>query len=230
MVAKHPRPRQRRQRASPLRAKRRDGTHLHVVGASPAQHRPPVAVGANETRVVGRGDAPPDPLTATTTWNSPYVLSCFVAIDEKKLPFECNSWRCTKRPIDRRRTCRPRSRRGYRRWSTATSRCPSPAPSSSTSRTSGRRRATRPLFPRDLRQRGREHASSWPGSAATSCLSARSARPSLSSTRETPAALGAALAGGPPALEKLVSFAARVIPADGGALFGAWCIADTDPR
>ena len=25
-----------------------------------------------------------------------------------------------------------------------------------------------------------------------------------------------------------MSFAERVVPADGGALFGAWCIADTD--
>ena len=30
------------------------------------------------------------------------------------------------------------------------------------------------------------------------------------------------------AVAKLVSFAERVVPADGGALFGAWCIADTD--
>ena len=29
-------------------------------------------------------------------------------------------------------------------------------------------------------------------------------------------------------LEKLVSVATRVIPTDGGSLFGAWCIADTD--
>ena len=30
------------------------------------------------------------------------------------------------------------------------------------------------------------------------------------------------------AVEKLVSFAERVVPTDGGPLFGAWCIADTD--
>ena len=30
------------------------------------------------------------------------------------------------------------------------------------------------------------------------------------------------------AVAKLVSFAERVVPADGGPLFGAWCIADTD--
>ena len=30
------------------------------------------------------------------------------------------------------------------------------------------------------------------------------------------------------ALEKLVGFAGRIVPADGGPLFGAWSIADTD--
>jgi glutathione S-transferase len=30
------------------------------------------------------------------------------------------------------------------------------------------------------------------------------------------------------AVDKLVSFAERVVPADGGTLFGAWCLADTD--
>jgi glutathione S-transferase len=30
------------------------------------------------------------------------------------------------------------------------------------------------------------------------------------------------------AVERLVSFAERVVPADGGPLFGDWCIADTD--
>jgi hypothetical protein len=38
-VAKHPRPRQRGQRASAVGAKRCDGANLHVVGAAPAQLR-----------------------------------------------------------------------------------------------------------------------------------------------------------------------------------------------
>ena len=42
------------------------------------------------------------------------------------------------------------------------------------------------------------------------------------------AAVRASVAAAQRAVEKLVSFAERVVPADGGTLFGAWCIADTD--
>ena len=75
---------------------------------------------------------------------------------------------------------------------------------------------------------GRGRARSWPGSAAT-CAHPRGA---LRRIRVLPArraaALRAAVTGRARAVDKLVSFAERVVPADGGPLFGAWCIADTD--
>ena len=84
------------------------------------------------------------------------------------------------------------------------------------------------LLPRDL-ESARGRARSWPGCAATWCRSARSARPSTSSIpttarRRTRRSRRRRCAR----WTKSVGFAERLVPADGGPLFGAWSIADTD--
>jgi glutathione S-transferase len=94
-------------------------------------------------------------------WSSPYVLSCFVALTEKGLPFELRTValheRAQRIPLREERS------------------------------------VERVFFPAE-------------GLPPCRPLSARAKR----------------------AIEKLVGFAERVVPPGGGALFGAWSIADTD--
>ena len=167
-------------------------------------------------------------LFGNAMWTSPYVLSCFVALTEKALPFEVRTVALHEGA----------QRLAAYVQTSFTARVPAlvdgdfslsessaiveyledkwPAP------------AHAPLLPRDVKDRARaRQIMAWVRSDLDPIRAERSSEyvfypldtlPPLSPLSN--AALGA--------VEKLVGFAERVIPADGGALFGAWCIADTD--
>jgi glutathione S-transferase len=85
-----------------------------------------------------------------------------------------------------------------------------------------------PLLPADLEQRARaRQIMAWVRSDLGPIREARSAEyvfyPHDTLPPYAPLSRSARRA-----LEKLVAFAERVVPANGGPLFGAWCIADTD--
>jgi glutathione S-transferase len=167
-------------------------------------------------------------LYGNAMWNSPYVLSCFVGLSEKQLPFEVRTVALhegAQRAADYVET-------------SFTARVPAlvdgdfslsessaiieyleekwPAPGHA------------PLFPRDVQQRARaRQIMAWVRSDLGPLREERSSEyvfyppgtlPPLAPL--SPAALRAA--------GKLVTFAERLVPAAGGPLFGEWCIADTD--
>ncbi len=161
-------------------------------------------------------------------WTSPYVLSCFVGLTEKKLPFDVQTV-ALHSGVQRSAS--------YRQTS-LTARVPAlvdgdfslsessaiieyledkwPAP------------AHAALLPRDLQQRARaRQIMAWVRSDLLTIREERSAEYVFYPTETLPpcAPLSPVALK---AVEKLVGFAERVVPADGGALFGAWCIADTD--
>jgi glutathione S-transferase len=167
-------------------------------------------------------------LHGNAMWTSPYVLSCFVGLTEKKLPFEVQTVALHE---------------GAHRSATFTAtsftaRVPAlvdgdfslsessaiieyledkwPAPGHA------------PLLPQDLRQRARaRQIMAWVRSDLMPIREERSAEYVFYPPDALPpyAPLSAMACK---ALEKLVSFAERVVPGDAGALFGAWCVADTD--
>lgn len=161
-------------------------------------------------------------------WTSPYVLSCFVGLTEKKVPFEV------------RTVALHEGAQGSAAYvqTSFTARVPAlvdgdfslsessaiieyledkwPAP------------AHAALLPRDLHARARaRQIMAWVRSDLMPIREERSAEyvfyPANSLPPHGPLSRAALRA-----VEKLVSFAERVVPADGGPLFGAWCIADTD--
>jgi glutathione S-transferase len=161
-------------------------------------------------------------------WSSPYVLSCFVGLTEKKLPFEVKTVALHE---------------GEQRSTTFvttsfTARVPAlvdgdfslsessaiieyledkwPAPGHAA------------LLPQDLQERARaRQIMAWVRSDLMPIREERSAEYVFYPPDTLPPY--APLSGAAQrALEKLVSFAERVVPGDGGALFGAWSIADTD--
>lgn len=167
-------------------------------------------------------------LHGNVMWTSPYVLSCFVGLVEKKLPFDVQTVALHQGAqqsaayVQTSFTARvPALVDGEFSLSESSAiieyledKWPPPAHAA--------------LLPQDLRQRARaRQIMAWVRSDLMPIREERSAEyvfypadtlppyPPLS-----PAALRA--------VEKLVSFAARVVPTDGGPLFGAWCIADTD--
>jgi glutathione S-transferase len=161
-------------------------------------------------------------------WTSPYVLSCFVALTEKKLPFEVQTVKLHEA-----------AQHGAAYVHTSfTARVPAlvdgafslsessaiieylddkwPAPEHP------------PLLPGDLQQRARaRQIMAWLRSDLMPIREERSSEYVFYPPETLPphAPLSPAAQR---ALVKLVSFAERVVPADGGTLFGAWCIADTD--
>jgi glutathione S-transferase len=167
-------------------------------------------------------------LHGNAMWTSPYVLSCFVGLSEKKLPFDVQTV-----------ALHEGAQRSEAYVQTSfTARVPAlvdgdfslsessaiieyledkwPAP------------AHTPLLPRDLQQRARaRQIMAWVRSDLMPIREERSAEyvfyPTDTLPPYAPLSRGALRA-----VEKLVSFAERVVPADGGSLFGAWSIADTD--
>ena len=161
-------------------------------------------------------------------WSSPYVLSCFVALTEKKLPFDVKTV-----------ALHEGEQRSAAFVATSfTARVPAlvdgdfslsessaiieyledkwPAPGHPA------------LLPQDLQERARaRQIMAWVRSDLMPIREERSAEyvfyPAASLPPCAPLSRAALRA-----VEKLVSVAERVVPADGGPLFGAWCIADTD--
>jgi glutathione S-transferase len=161
-------------------------------------------------------------------WSSPYVLSCFVALREKQLPFEMRTVALhegAQRTDDYLRT-------------SFTARVPAlvdedftlsessaiveyleekwPAPGHA------------PLLPQEVNQRARaRQIMAWVRSDLLPLREERSAE-YVFFPHEGLAPYAPLSPRGRRALEKLVGFSERVVPADGGPLFGAWSIADTD--
>ena len=173
---------------------------------------------------------PPQPLIlyGNSMWTSPYVLSSFVALTEKRLPFEVRVV-----ALNEGAQRAP----GYVQTS-FTARVPAlvdgdfslsessaiveyledrwPAPGHAA------------VLPVELRERARaRQIMAWVRSDLGALREERSAEYVFYplDTLQPAAPLS------PPArraLDKLVSVAERLIPADGGSMFGDWCIADTD--
>jgi len=167
-------------------------------------------------------------LHGNAMWTSPYVLSCFVGLTEKKLPFEVETVALQE----------GEQRSAAYVQTSFTARVPAlidgdfslsessaiieyledkwPAP------------AHAALLPSDLQHRARaRQIMAWVRSDLLPIREERSAECVFYPTDTLPpyAPLSPVALR---AVEKLVSFAERVVPADGGALFGDWCIADTD--
>jgi len=167
-------------------------------------------------------------LYSNANWNSPYVLSAFVGLTEKKLPFEVQEVAlhegAQRAPayVETSFTARvPALVDGAFSLSESSAiveyledKWPPPAHVA--------------LLPRDLEARARaRQVMAWVRSDLMPIREERSAEyvfyphDGLAPYAPlSPAALRA--------LEKLVGFAGRVVPAGGGPLFGAWSIADTD--
>ena len=161
-------------------------------------------------------------------WTSPYVLSCFVALTEKKLPFEVQTVKLHEAA---------QHSAAYVQTS-FTARVPAlvdgdfslsessaiveyledkwPAPEHA------------PVLPRDLQQRARaRQLMAWLRSDLSPIREERSSEYVFYPIESLPP-LAPLSPAAQRAVAKLVSFAERVVPADGGPPFGAWCIADTD--
>jgi glutathione S-transferase len=166
-------------------------------------------------------------LYGNSNWTSPYVLSCFVALREKRVPFEMKTV-----ALDLGAQREP----GFARQS-LTSRVPvlvegDLALSESSAIVEYLEEAFPPPYPRvlpgDLLARARaRQIMAWLRSDLLPLREERSAEyvfyphgrlqplAPLSSRAERAAA-------------KLLAVAEQVVPLDGGSLFGPWCVADTD--
>jgi glutathione S-transferase len=167
-------------------------------------------------------------LYSNAMWNSPYVLSAFVALTEKKLPFEVQTVAlhegAQRAPayVETSFTARvPALVDGGFSLSESSAiveyldeKWPAPAHAA--------------LLPRELEARARaRQIMAWVRSDLGPIREERSSEYVFYSHDGLPpyAPLSPVARR---ALEKLVGFAERIVPADGGSLFGAWSIADTD--
>ena len=174
--------------------------------------------------------APPSRLVlyGNTMWTSPYVLSCFVGLTEKGLPFDVRAVALNEGAqhvaayVQVSFTARvPTLIDGDFSLSESSAiieyledRWPAPAHPA--------------LLPRDVRDRARaRQIMAWVRSDLGAIREERSAEYVFYPHDRLPACAPLSPSARR-AVDKLVSFAERVIPADGGALFGAWSIADTD--
>ena len=171
---------------------------------------------------------PPLVLYGNAMWTSPYVLSCFVGLTEKQLPFEVRAIALQEGEqrsaeyVETSYTARvPALVDGDFSMSESSAiieyledKWPAPAHPR--------------LLPRDLCDRARaRQIMAWLRSDLGRIREERSAEyvfyPPGTLPPYQPLSRIALRA-----VDKLVSFADRVVPDDGGCLFGAWCIADTD--
>jgi glutathione S-transferase len=161
-------------------------------------------------------------------WSSPYVLSCFVALTEKKLPFELQTVALHERAQRAEAFVR----------TSLTARAPALVDGDfSLSESSAIVEyldekwpppGHAPLLPRDLRQRARaRQIMAWLRSDLIPLREERSVEHVFFPAERLPPCRPLSAAA-KRALEKLISFAERVVPPNGGALFGDWSIADTD--
>ena len=160
--------------------------------------------------------------------NSPYVLACFVALREKGLPFEMRAV-----ALQRGAQHQPAFVA-----TSLTARVPVLEDGElSLSESSAiveylEEAYPAPAFPRllpgDLRARARaRQVMAWVRSDVGALREERSSE-YVFFTRERLEPPGPLSRDGQAAAEKVVRIAQRLIPDGGGALFGAWCIADTD--
>lgn len=167
-------------------------------------------------------------LYGNSLWTSPYVLSCFVGLTEKMLPFEVRTLELgagahrTPEYVGLSLTARvPTLVDGEFSLSESSAIIEYldekwPAPTYA------------PLLPRELSSRARaRQIMAWVRSDLMPIREERSSEcvfyPEAELPRFAPLSVTAKAA-----VARLVEFAGRVVPADGGHLFGAWCIADTD--
>jgi glutathione S-transferase len=167
-------------------------------------------------------------LYGNAMWTSPYVLSCFVGLTEKKIAFEVRTVALqdgAQRAADYVRT-------------SFTARVPAlvdgefslsessaiveyledkwPPPTHAA------------LLPGDPRDRARaRQIMAWVRSDLGAIREERSAE-YVFYPRDTLPPYRPLSPSARRAKDKLVGFAERIVPSDGGPLFGAWCIADTD--
>lgn len=161
-------------------------------------------------------------------WDSPYVLSCLVALREKGLPFET-------RLVDLRRGAQHEP--AYAGLS-LTSRVPTLVDGElSLSESSAiieylEEKFSAPTHPRvlpaDLRERARaRQVMAWVRSDLGALREERSSDYVFFDHQGLPT-LAPLTSAGKRAAEKVVAVADRLLPTGGGGLFRAWCIADTD--
>ena len=167
-------------------------------------------------------------LLGNATWTSPYVLSCFVALREKGLAFEVNDVALhTGAHFD-----------GAFAAQSLTSRVPVLVDGDLTLSESSaiveylEDRYLPPQHPRvlpaDLRARARaRQVMAWVRSDLMAIREERSAE-YVFYPHDKLRAFAPLSAAGLRATAKLLGVAERLVPADAGPLFGAWCIADTD--
>jgi glutathione S-transferase len=168
-------------------------------------------------------------LYGSEMWNSPYVLSCFVALREKQLPFEM-------RTIALHEGAQHAAE--YMNLS-LTSRVPTLVDGDlSVSESSAiieylEERFPAPQHPRVLpgdvaaRARARQ-IMAWVRSDVGPLRDERSTEYVFFPPSALPAAPPPLSPAGRRAAEKVVRIATTLVPEGGGPLFGAWCIADTD--
>jgi glutathione S-transferase len=167
-------------------------------------------------------------LYSNSMWTSPYVLSCFVGLTEKMLPFEVKTLAlhhgAHRAPsyLELSLTARvPTLLHGDFALSESSAiveyledSWPSPTHVA--------------LLPHELRARARaRQIMAWLRSDLLPIREERSAEYVFYPHAELPL-LEPLSAHGHAAVTRLLSFAERVVPEDSGHLFGAWCIADTD--
>jgi glutathione S-transferase len=167
-------------------------------------------------------------LYGSEMWNSPYVLSCFVALREKRLPFEMRTIALhtgaqhAPAYVDVSLTARvPALVDGDVSLSESSAiveyledRFPAPEHPR--------------VLPADVAQRARaRQIMAWVRSDVGALRDERSTEYVFfePSAVPSPPPLSAA---GRRAADKVVRIATALVPEDGGPLFGAWCIADTD--
>jgi glutathione S-transferase len=161
-------------------------------------------------------------------WTSPYVLSCFVALREKGLPFETRLL-----ALDRG----AHHEAAYADLS-LTARVPTLVDGDlSLSESSAiveylEEKFSSPQYPRllpaDLRERARaRQVMAWLRSDLGALREERSSEYVFFDQKGLPT-LAPLTDAGKRAAEKVVWVADRLVPGNGGGLFGAWCIADTD--
>jgi glutathione S-transferase len=167
-------------------------------------------------------------LYGNTTWTSPYVLSCFVALREKGLVFDMSVV-----ALDRREQHDPAFAR-----SSLTARVPVLEDGDLTLSESSAiveyleeaypPPGHAPVFPAGVRERARvRQIMAWVRSDLGPIREERSAEwvfyPHSELAPFAPLSDSARRAA-----DKLFTAADQLVPAGGGPLFGAWCIADTD--
>jgi glutathione S-transferase len=167
-------------------------------------------------------------LLGNSTWTSPYVLSCFVALREKGVAFEVNDVALhTGAHFDAAFAAQSLTARvpvlvdGELTLSESSAiveyledRYPPPQHAR--------------VLPENLRARARaRQVMAWVRSDLMAIREERSAEYVFYPHDRLPA-FSPLSASGLRAAAKLVGAAERLVPADAGPLFGAWCIADTD--